>query len=195
MTFEESYLRDLVDGFAVSDVYPYSTGNSRKIEKLLSQLVGRLSDIGSLSIDADFDNYGSGYASYVSLEISKRDKSDVIKEHHSNGVSLTTNGLMVYLSRVAPVVVYGGAFWTKTYANGKETGGSSHFLEPDMLEDLPAKAWECELESIKTILTDYGFRIPFKEELARNLDFEINIPTLLGEPPYRVFDCFFYWMD
>ncbi|MCE7995551.1 MAG: hypothetical protein HEP71_26465 [Roseivirga sp.] len=195
MTFEESYLRDLVDGFAVSDVFPYSTGNSRKIEEFLCQLVGRLGDIGSLSIEADFNNYGSGYASYVPLNISKKDKSDITKEHHENGVSLTTNGLMVYLSRVAPVVVYGAGHWIKTYMNGKETGGGAHFLEPDILESLPSEVWEQELKRIKTTLTEFGFSIPPRGTLARNLSFEIEIPTLLGETPYRVFDCFFYWMD
>ncbi|GAB5525460.1 MAG: hypothetical protein Roseis2KO_33320 [Roseivirga sp.] len=195
MTFAESYLRDLVDGFAVSDVYPYSTRNNRKIEEFLSQLVGRLSDITSISIEADFNHYGSGYASYVPLNISKRDKSDVIQEHHSQGVSLTTHGLMMNLSRVAPVAVYGGGHWTKAYTNGQETGGSSHFLEPEMLESLPSGAWEYELNSIRVILAEYGINIPQKEELARSLNFEIDIPTLLGDPPFRVFDCFFYWMD
>ena len=44
-------------------------------------------------------------------------------------------------------------------------------------------------------MSGYGYRLLTEEELEEQIWFEIEIPTILADKPYEVFDCFFYWED
>lgn len=195
MEFEKEYLTDLVNGKTRGDFPPFSLGKWEKSDEYLNQVVSRLKDIKSIQVEADLPHYGSGFSSYMHLYLSKRDKSDVQIRQNSELRTEKTDGLMMYLCRMAPFSVYGAGTWQHTFKNNKRHSGSSHYLEPENIGTIPTIDWDNELIEIKNILNQYGIRVLTREELDKKLEFEINIPTILADRPFRVFDCFFYWED
>lgn len=195
MIFDKAYLIDIVNGKTKGDFPPFSTGKWKKTDKFLKTVVGRLQDIKSVNIKADFNHYGSGFSSYVHLYLSKKDKSDVRTTEKGEFRTEETNGLMLYLCRLAPYAVYSEGNWSTTYNQNKWHSGGSHYIEVDAIGTTPKIDWSNELVEISNILNQYGISILTKEELIKPIDFEIQIPTILSDPPYSVFDCMFYWED
>ncbi|MFC4632493.1 hypothetical protein ACFO3O_01135 [Dokdonia ponticola] len=195
MEFEKEYLTDLVKGKTKGDFPPFSSGKWKKSDEYLKQIVGRLKDIKSIQVEADFNHYGSGFSSYVHLYLSKTDKSDTKISQDGELRTGETNGLMMYLCRMAPFSVYGEGTWHKTFNKDKGQSGSSHYIEPEDIGTTPESDWGIELNEIQNILNQYGISVLTKVELDKKLEFKISIPTILSEPPFKVFDCLFYWED
>lgn len=102
---------------------------------------------------------------------------------------------MLYLCRLAPYAVYAVGRWSTTYENGREVGGAGHFIEPEAVGSLPSGDWQFEVQQVKDILHEYGYISLTSQEVDIPLDFPIQVQTILADPPYRVFDCLFYWED
>lgn len=194
MKFEKEYLIDLVNGKSC-DFPPFSSGKWKTSDGFLKQVVGRMTDIKTIILTPDFDHYGSGYSSYVHIYLSKKDCSDLRITETGDLRTEEVDGLMIYLCRLAPHAVYGQGTWTKTYKNGKWQSGSSHYIHPEEIGTTPSTNWNAELIEIGNILNQFGITFLTKEELNVKLDFKVSIPTILGDPPFKVFDCFFYWED
>jgi len=195
MNFDKEYLTDIVKGKTKGDFPPFSKGKWKKSESYLRKIAGRLKDIKSIQVDADFNHYGSGFSSYVHLYLSKKDKSDVQITQNDELKTEETNGLMIYLCRMAPFAIYAKGTWHKTFNKGKWHSGGSHYIEPSNIGTTPQVNWENELIEITNILNQYGITFLTNEELNKRLEFEISIPTILSDPPFKVFDCLFYWED
>lgn len=195
MEFEKEYLTDIVKGKTRGDFIPFSAGKWNKSDKYLKQVVGRLKDSVSIYLDADFDHYGSGFSSYVHVYLSKKDKSDQQIEINGDERTENTHGLMVYLCRMAPFAVYAEGFWTKTFKADRCVSGSSHFIEPEQVGTIPSASWKQELIEISNVLNEFGIAFFKGEELNKKVGFEISVPTILSDPPFKVFDCLFYWAD
>ncbi|MCB0503351.1 MAG: hypothetical protein KDD32_11760 [Bacteroidetes bacterium] len=195
MKFEKEYLTDLVKGKTKGDFPPFSSGKWKKSDDYLKQIVGRLKDIQSIQVEADFNHYGSGFSSYVHLYLSKRDKSDTQISNIGELRTEETNGLVIYLCRMAPFSIYAEGTWYKTFNKDKWHSSGSHFIKPEDIGTLPIVDWYTELNEIKNTLNQYGIILLTREELDKKLEFEIKIPTILSDPPFKVFDCLFYWED
>jgi hypothetical protein len=195
MEFTREYLLDLAEGKIRGDMAPFTTGNPANIEQHLKKMVSRMQRIYSLTVVADFTHYGSGYASYVHLYISKKDKSGMSVEWNGEKRTEVTTGLMLYLCRLAPYAVYAIGDWATTYENDKVIGGGSHFIEPENIGTIPDGDWDTELSILENVVTEYGYTMLSQDILDKPLDFQVRIPTILSQPPYSVFDCLFYWED
>lgn len=195
MKFEQDFLSDLVKGKSRGEFPPFSSGNWEKSDNYLKQIVSSLKDIKSIELDADFNHYGSGFSSYVHIYLSKRDQSDVKISINGKLSTHETNGLMIYLCRLAPFAVYSEGKWIKTYRDEKWQSGSSHYIEPEEIGTTPRIDWKHELIEINKVLDQFGMTFLAREELDIEIDFDITIPTILSDPPYKVFDCLFYWED
>ena len=113
MPFSEEYLRRIVRDEVVGDFPPFTLGSIAKTENYIRKIIARLASISTISVEADFTSYGSGFASYVELRISKRDRSDSTTLAQNQLVSYDTNGLLLYVSRLTPYWFYGGSEWAK----------------------------------------------------------------------------------
>lgn len=195
MIFTQEYLTDLIKGKSRGEFHPFSTGKWKKSDKYLKQIVDRLKGVKSIELEADFDHYGSGFSSYVHLYLSKSDKSDVKITEAGDSRTEWTNGLMLYLCRLAPFAIYSEGAWARKYVAGKWHSACSHFIEPENIGTTPNYEWDGELFEITKIIEQFGITCLTKEVLDKFIDFEIMIPTILTDPPYRVFDCLFYWAD
>ncbi len=195
MPFPEEYLRRIVNDEVVGNFPPFTLGSIAKIESYIRKILAHLSSISTLLIEADFDSYGSGFASYVEVKIAKKDGSDSHTRAKTGRAVHETAGLMLYISRLTPYWFYGGGNWTKNYEGGRLTGGSAMFLEPGSSTHINRAVWQHHGQLIEAVLQEFRYGLLTTDELLQPAPTDIRIRTVLADKPYKVFDCFFYWED
>ena len=171
----------------VGNCWPYNGGSDEDIEAHLYDVVADLETSSLISVEADFNSYGSGYASFVDVFCFKKDGSS---RKRFLGSGEKTTGIQVYISRLAAVAAYGAEERTR-----HPHGGSSSLLSYDSAGTTPPGNWQAVLQEIAAKLQSNRIEIADGATLNRLLPFQVDIETNLGEPPYRVFDLLFYWFD
>ena len=184
MLLSESQLRTLISGNPVGDRWPYFGGTDADIENHLHRAVDALRSTGLLEIDAGFDHYGSGYASYVHLSCQKPNGRSRARRDNADWI----DGVAIYLSRLTPFAIYGSEHRTISAATSSRT-----FLDLNRLYILPPGDWQNEITAIRRTLESLGFSFPPRDELAELLPFEADIPTILDD--VHVYGAVFYWED
>ncbi|WP_010098295.1 hypothetical protein [Ornithinibacillus scapharcae] len=188
ITFSNQELQRIIAGDPIGVFYPYNLKeyNHQEIDTYISKVVGSFGGIRNLLHEADFNSYGSGYASYVDVFCWKRDgTSTQIDEYET-----TIDGIRVYINRLAPIAILGSDQVTK-----HRNGGSSGFIHSHTVNRLPPGDWTEQVESIKKVLDKFQYKIMDKSYLHQALPFQAKIPTILADPPYKIFDALFYWED
>jgi hypothetical protein len=184
MNISEAQLRALIHGHIVGDigeVQAYKNGSKNLVKGFLRDTVDDLRGIHGIELELENNSYGSGYASYWNVFCYSKSGIKVI------GDRTHFAGLGLYLCRHAPVVVLGRAEKIKT-----KNSQSGDFLRPNELEPLPPKPW---VNTIRANLEKRGFILPSQEFFCQPLPFNAKINTIVSDPPYTMFDAFFYWED
>jgi hypothetical protein len=184
MDISEKQLQALIHGHIVGeigDVAAFKNGSKNLVKGFLRDTVDELRGIQGTRLEVENSSYGSGYASFWDVFC-----------HSSNATRIqnkttSVSGVTLYLCRLAPVVVLGSA--EKTKSKNASSGG---FLRPADLEPAPVGWW---VDAIRTKLEQRGFILPSQKFFRQPLPFEARVKTILGDPPYTVFDAFFYWED
>ncbi|GAF14189.1 hypothetical protein JCM19045_3490 [Bacillus sp. JCM 19045] len=195
--FSNDELRGFIRGEILGDVFPYHTNDHQEVEKHLERLFYRIKRIHGVECEADFDHYGSGYASFVEFFCHRKTDTKVLWTN--NGIQeKETIGIIVNISRLAPVAIMGED--TRSQRVRVETGewlsGGNGLLIGDpralqVSEDLKELA-----RAIKLALHEYDIELLTKDQLDSPLPFKAEIPTILQEPSnYLVMDAIFYWED
>lgn len=186
--FTNEDLKRVIETKPVGDFYPFNLGdyNDQAIDDYLAKIVGELAMIENIKFEADFDSYGSGFASYVDVFCWKGDGSST-KEHDK---VQSIDGLRLYLCRLTPVAVIGASQVTK-----HETGGVEEFLNSEKVDNIPPGDWKEQIEGIKNVLKRYRYKVLERTYVSELLPFDAKIPTIVADPPYKLFDAFFYWED
>ncbi|WP_051359419.1 hypothetical protein [Paucisalibacillus globulus] len=186
--FTNDEIKRIIEMKTVGDFYPYDIeeNDENAIDDYLKHVAGSLARVNNLAYEADFEHYGSGYASYVDCFCWKRDGSSTQVKDREQWIE----GIRIYLCRLAPVAVFGEGIVTKHI-----NGGSSDFISYNTVDTLPPGDWEMEIQGIKKQLESFNFQILEREDLKQFLPFKAEIPTIMSNPPYRLFDAFFYWED
>ena len=195
MLFSEEFLRKLVESEVMGEFPPFNTGTIGQVEAYIGRIVARLQENRQLSIEADFTSYGSGFASYVNIKVSKQDQSDTQFRRHGEKVIEETNGLLLYLSTLVPYWFYGGSRWTLSRHQGQVESSSGSFLEPNSFAHLSPELWYPDVKAIESVLKEFQYQLLDPEVLAQPAPTGLEIPTILADKPYQIFDCFFYWED
>ena len=193
--FTEEYLRKAAKDEVQGDFTPFNKNDIGKVQRYIKGMLGRLSDSKRINVEADFKSYGSGFASYINVKISKKDKSDTIIEKKGNRTTEKKDAILIYISLVAPFWYFGKGDWWDYYSNGELEGGSSNFLIPDSIIHYNKILWDTEIEQITRLFEEFRYTLLTKKEVAQVLDFEVKMKSNLGEQPYTVFDCLFHWED
>ncbi|WP_040952045.1 hypothetical protein [Gorillibacterium massiliense] len=188
MLYTEEELKMIVEQKLVFNFYPYDNSPMKELEidHYIKRVVGSLGSVNNLKVEVDFDSFGSGYASFVNIFCYKKDGSST---EILNGIQ-TIEGLLLYISRHAPVATFGRSKVTR-----HSHGGSFEFLSTNTIGRLPNGDWDQIEHSIRNILNDYGYILLTRDYLEQPIEFEISIPTIINENGYRIFDCFFFWED
>jgi len=195
MSFSDDYLRRIVDAEVVGDFPPFTLGSITKTENYIRKLLARLAAGADFLVEADFDSYGSGFASYVEVKISKLNGSDRVTLAQGQRTIYDYDGLILYVSKLTPYWFYGGSKWSKNYENGRHTGGAFMFLTPDSSTNINEALWQHDSQLIESLMQEFRYSLLTPTELRQLAPAGLAIPTLLADKPYSVFDCFFYWED
>jgi hypothetical protein len=196
MEFTESYLRRIINLEVAGDFAPYNSGDRKNTDEYIQKIIVRLQSIPEFIITTEAESYGSGFASFTHISISKKDKSDtIIHKQAEEIVREETKGLLLYICRLAPYAVFATSEWSYSFEHGRASGGTYQTMLTKKIDQLPEGGWIGLIEKIRTCLNEFKITILTKEELARQLPFQASIPTMLSDAPYKLFDCFFYWEE
>lgn len=195
MNFTETYLRNLATDQVQGDFTPFNKNDIGKVKRYIKGMLGQLSDHKRILVEPDYEAYGSGFASYINVKISKKDKSDTIIERNGNRTVEKKDALLLYISLLSPYWYFGKGDWWNNYTNGEYSGGSNNFLTPDSINRYNKTLWSDDVEHITRLFEEFRYSLLTKKEVEQMLDFEVKITSNLGEKPYTVFDCFFHWED
>lgn len=113
----------------VGNRWPYNGGLDEDVEAHLHDVVADLETSPLISVEADFDSYGGGYASFVDVFCFKKDGSS---RERFLGSGEKIIGIQIYLSRLAPIAAYGAEECTR-----HPRGGSSSLLAYDSVATMP----------------------------------------------------------
>lgn len=186
--FSNEELKRIIETNPVGDFYPFNLKeyNDVAADEYISKVVGSLAAIKNLAYETEFDSYGSGYASYVEVFCYKKDGSS---SEERDGV-LGIDGIRIYVCRLTPVAVIGKGKVTK-----HDKGGGSDFLPSQNVDVLPSGDWEEMAGGIRDVLARYHFKVLDSKYVNLPLPFKAEIPTIIGDSPYKIFDAIFYWED
>jgi hypothetical protein len=193
--FTETYLRAAAADKVQGDFTPFNKNDIGKVKRYIKGMLGRLSDNKRLKVEADFESYGSGFASYISVKISKKDKSDTKTVKDGNRTTEQKDAILIYISLLAPFWYFGKGDWWDNYANGELQGGGSNFLMPDSIRKYNTALWDSDMENITRLFEEFRYTLLSEKEVAQALWFEVEMNSNLGDKPYTVFDCLFHWED
>ena len=195
LDFTEQYLRNLAADKVQGDFTPFNKNDVQKVNRYIKGMLGRLSDKKSLIVDADFHNYGSGFASYINVKLSKKNKSDSIFKQKGNKIEVDTEGVLLYISSVAPYWYFGGVKWFSSFVDDKFQRGTMPFLAPQDIRKYNKSLWADDIEHVTRLFEEHRYTLLTEQEVEKSLWFDLDIKANMGEKPYTVFDCFFHWED
>jgi len=163
---------------------PWSSGDKDAVEAFIHKAVEAIEAETNTSSRAVFDDYGSGYASYVDAWFYRP------TEDFRTGPDQYV-GLVVLFSRLTNhfVVGEGAKHWN-------DSGSASSYLPAIQIVDaIENEAVSTLASTAIRILTGMGVRRLKRDDLNPLLPEDTDVPTILTEGPFRLFDAVFYWED
>lgn len=195
--FSNEQLQDLIDGKIIGDKFPYDTNNEQEIEAHIRRLLYRINRIPNLVCEAEWNHFGSGYASFVEFFCFQKEDRVVVEEKHGHR-EIKTNGIILDISRLAPVAIMGEDERYKTIrieTNEEIGGGYGSLLGGPKLVGV-SERYQALGEQLKQALEEFDIEVLEPEDLNHLVPFKTKIPTIYRESrDYTVADAIFYWED
>ena len=195
--FSNEQLQDLIEGKIVGNKFPYDTNNEQEIEAHIRRLFHRINRIPNLVCEAEWNHFGSGYASFVEFFCYRKEDVIVVEEKYGRR-EIKTDGIIIDICRLAPVAIMGedDRYKTIRIETNEVVGGAYGSLlgGPNPL-DLSEK-FQTIAEKLKQALKEFDYELLEAEKINQPLSFQTKIPTIYREPrEYLVMDAIFYWED
>lgn len=187
MEITDAMIESSVAGRPFGSFEPFVTNDEVAVWSFYSGVLSDLERIPGVAVFREMDHHGSGYASYVSAFLYPDDgRSQLDFPDYTN-----TTGILVYMSRLAPIAVY-GASQRNEHKHNKGTG--SGFIEAGNVGTLPEGDWAEFLATVANCLHAFRIELLPREPLLLPARADLSIPTVF-DGPYYVFDTLFYWCD
>lgn len=195
--FSHEQLRDLIRGEFVGNKFPYDTNNEQEVEAHIRRLFYRINRIPNLICEAEWNHFGSGYASFIEFFCYRKEDVRVIEEKYGMR-EIEIAGMLMDVSRLAPVVILGeGERYQKIRIETGEivSGASSSLPDYPKLSEVNQQYQSIEWQ-LKKAFEEFGYARLSPEKMNQPLPFKAQIPTNYREPrEYLVMDAIFYWED
>ena len=176
--------------------FPYDTNNENEIEAHIRRLFHRINRIPNIICEAEWNHFGSGYASFVEFFCYR--KKDVAVEEKCGMREIETKGIIIDICRLAPVAIMGeDDRFQKIHieTNNVVSGGHGSILD-NPISLLSGSEFQEAVGELEQALKEFNYELLTAEEMSQPLPFQANIPTIYREPrEYRVMDAIFYWED
>ncbi|MCT2536859.1 hypothetical protein NC661_16680 [Aquibacillus koreensis] len=195
--FSNVQLQQLIEGKIIGGRFPYDTNDEREIEAHIRRLYHRINRIPNLICEAEWDHFGSGYASYVEFFCYRKEDLIVVEEKYGHR-EIKKTGIILDVCRLAPVAMMGEdeRYETIHIESNEVVGGAyGSLLGRYRLLDLDEK-YHRIAEQLKLALIEFDIELLETEKLNQSLNFQTKIPTIFRDPrAYLVMDAIFYWED
>lgn len=181
-------LNKLLHGQSISDQLPWASNDEEEIVRFYRSICDDLCREFFLSSEIEWEDYGSGYASYIDAWFYRdNDRFNVSSNPECRGFT----GLFVLFSRLSPyfVVGEGAKSWNV------EGGGRSYLPSFELVDDFTHQPVADLFRELEPRLTQRGLVRLCKDDLGELLPENSRVPTILCDPPYRAFDALFHWAD
>jgi hypothetical protein len=183
--FTDEQIAKLLNAERIVEDLPFADGDNQSFRDYYQALIRTLEREHGLLSRVEWDDYGSGYASFADAWFYFPDgsaRASSLHEHH--------HGIWVLLSRTSNYFVLGQG--QKTW---HDKGGGSYLPSFEDLDQVTHPA----LKPLEEIITDYFTSVGMvrlkSTDLAELLPPNTEVPTILTGPPYRHFDALFHWED
>lgn len=197
--YSSEQLQGFINGEKIGESYPYDTKNAEEIEAYIKQLYYRIKRIPNMICEAEFDDFGSGYASFVELFCYRKEDVIVVKDKEKYGIlEYEKTGVLLNVSRLAPVFIYGEdeRYQTVRVETMKKISSSYSSLPGQINIFNRDKKFDELSYQLFQVLKEFGYEALDEGYANKSLPFEADIPTFYREPyEYRVLDALFYWED
>lgn len=197
LIFTDEQLKELINGNPIGIIFPYDTKNEVEIEAHIRRLYYRIKRIPNIICEAEWDHFGSGYASFV--EFFCYEMEHVKRVTTPYGIEeVEIEGVLVNISRLAPVAIFGDDERSKTIRieTGEEIGGcGGSIMGGYQLENVKDR-FQPMIRHLTNALAEFNYDVLPIELLNQTLPFKAKIPTIYSEPrEYSIADAIFYWED
>ncbi len=186
MPFTHSDLEAMAADKPITDRSPWTEAD-RRITKFYQGLAQAAARRLKLEFRAEWNHYGSGYASFVDLWFYRDNEEFRLPTERGQSY----RGVFVLLGRLGPHFALGEG------QKGWDAQTAGSYLPGlEMVDRFSTRATEQLARQLSDFLgAEYGLARLQAEELTPILDPQCDIPTNLSDPPYSVFDAVFHWMD
>lgn len=195
--FSIEQLQDLIEGKIIGNEFPYDTNNEQEIEAHIRRLFHRINRIPNVVCEAEWNHFGSGYASFVELFCYQKEDVIVVEEKYGRR-EIKTEGIIIDICRLAPVAIMGEDERYKTIhiETNEEIGGAyGSLLGGSNLLYLSEK-FQTIAKKLEQALKEFGYELLEAKKVNQPLPFHTKIPTIYREPNgYLIIDAIFYWED
>lgn len=195
--FTNEQLQNLIDGKIIGHQFPYDSYSEEEIEAHIRRLFYRINRIPNLVCEAEWNHFGSGYASFVEFFCYR--KADVtLFEEKGNRRTLITKGIIIDVCRLAPVAIMGEDDRYKTICTKTNElfGGAYGTLLADPRRLTVGEQLQTVAQALSHALVEFDYNLLEEQHIHHPLTFQTNIPTIYRKPKdYLVMDAIFYWID
>lgn len=174
----------LLAGRPITHQAPWASGDSAAIDAHLLEACQAIEQALGARSRIVWDDYGSGHASFVDAWFYRAPYGIEEKDEQAH------TGLVVLFSRLSHRYVFmeGDKSW-------HAEGSSSYLPGFDLVDRLEADSVVRMAELAQEVLARRGFVRASRAGLGAPLADGLEVPTILGDPPFTQFDALFYWAD
>lgn len=193
--FTNEQLQNLIDREIIGNQFPYDTNREEEIEAHIWRLFYRLKRIPGIICEAEWNHFGSGYASFIEFFCYRKENQFV--EEKDGFREVKTEGIVIDICRLAAVAIMGeDDRYEEVRIETNEVVGGAY----GSIIDGPCLLIKDELqETVREVtlaLEEFDYNLLAIEELRKPLPFKTKIETIYREPKeYLVMDAIFYWED
>lgn len=187
----------LIEEKIIGNHFPYDTREEREILAHINRLFHRINRIPGIVCEAEWDHFGSGYASFVEFFCYRT--KDCIRIDEKNGIrEINTKGIILDISRLTSVAIMGEDERQRMICietDEEVSSGQGSILDsPNSLvvgEELATLATK-----LQKALQEFDYQLLSANEISEPLMFQTKIPTIYRNArQYLVMDAIFYWED
>ncbi|PIC63840.1 hypothetical protein CSV79_09780 [Sporosarcina sp. P13] len=195
--FSDEQLQKLIEGKMIGDAFPYDTANEIEVESHIRHLFYRINRIPNVVCKAEWNHFGSGYASFIEFFCYRKEDVMVVGEKYGFQ-EVEIKGILIDISRLAAVAILGeDERYKKVRIETNETvgGGYGSILDGPHRLTVSEKLLTFAAE-LKNVLKDFDYELLEAKDIEQPLSFQTKIPTIYRPVrQYLVMDAIFYWED
>lgn len=195
--FSNAQLQKLIAGQIIGSEYPYASHEEQEIVTHINRLFHRINRLPHLVCEADWNHFGSGYASFIEFYCYTKEDCVIVEEQ--DGIQeIQSTGIIIDISRLAPVAIMGEDIRTKSIQIETQVEVSS--VQGSIIDNPHSfqinEHLQVVREKLLAVLTEFNYQLLTLEEVNQPLAFQASISTIYRRPRhYLVLDVIFYWED